>query len=332
MILPEPETYETAEPQVVFQIAEKLRTGNDFLILGHLRPDGDCLGSCLGLYGILKNMGKNVRFFTIGPLQDTFTFLAHHDAIETEPPSIVPPVCIYVDSGDPERVCEDFKPAGFVINIDHHLSNSQFGNLNWVDTEATAAGEQIYRLAKVMEAPITAGIATCLYTAILTDTGGFRFGNTDTMTFRVASALVDAGANPAEIAQYVYESRKPGSVQLVGEVYTNLHYEMDGQFVWSEVRRDVYERVGGEDAEPEGLSSDIRGIAGVEMSALFYETPERHCRVGLRSKSRVNVSALAQSLGGGGHFNASGAYLRGEYEQVRDMALEKIREYLKESL
>jgi bifunctional oligoribonuclease and PAP phosphatase NrnA len=332
MIVPEPDSNGELEPAVVYEIAQAIRTRDDFLILGHLRPDGDCLGSCLGLYHMLSGMGKKVRFYTAGPLPDIFRFLPGFDQVETEPPDPVPPVCIYVDSGDPERVSEEFQPLGFTINIDHHLSNTHFGALNWVDTEATAAGEQIYRLALVLGTPITPEIATCLYTAILADTGGFRFGNTDTMTFRVASALVECGADPASIAGHVYESRKPASVRLTGEVYAGLRFEFDGQFVWAEIRRDLYERVGGEDAEPEGLSSDIRGIAGVEVSALFYETPDHQCRLGLRSKSQVNVSQLAQSLGGGGHYNASGALIREPYETARDKALAAIRAYLAENL
>lgn len=332
MIPQGPQIAGTEEPEVVHQIASALRTRDDFLILGHLRPDGDCLGSCIALYELLRNMGKKARIYTSGPIPDTFAFLPQFDKVRLEAPNPYPPTSIFLDSGDPKRVSDDFEAQGFLINIDHHLSNSQFGNLNWVDPEAAAAAEQIFRLAAVLGETITPEIATCLYTGLLTDTGGFRFGNTDTMTFRVASALVDAGADPANIAQYVYESRKPGSVQLVGEVYTNLHYEFGGRFVWSEVRRDVYERVGGEDAEPEGLSSDIRGIAGVEMSALFYETPDSQCRVGLRSKSRVNVSELAQSLGGGGHFNASGAFIRERYEMAREKVLSAIREYLAKNL
>lgn len=318
-----------AEPLVVHEIAALLRREDEFLIAGHVRPDGDCMGSCLGLFGILEQMGKRARFFTPGPLPDFLTFLPNYDRIETDIPQQWPPVVIYVDSSDPSRVHEDFKPAGaFVVNIDHHLSNSQFGQLNWVDTEASAAAEQIYRLALVLGADITPEIATCLFTGILTDSGGFRFSNADEAAFNAAAHLVRCGAMPAEIAGHIYESRKPESVRLIGEVYRSLHYEFDGRFVWAEIDQALYKSVGGEMFEPEGLSSDLRGIRGVEVSALFHETAEGWCRIGLRSKSSVNVSEIATQLGGGGHYNASGAYIREPYQIARDRSLRIIREYL----
>lgn len=320
------------EPPVVDEIIHALRSHGEFLIIGHLRPDGDCLGSCLALFDVLERMRKKVRFYTVGPLQDMFSFLPHYDRIITGELKQHEPVCIFVDSGDPDRAGDDFRPSGLVINIDHHLSNSMYGQLNWVDVDATAAGELIYRLLRAMNEPITREVATCLYTAIMTDTGGFRFSNTDEMTFRVASALVECGADPARIAGYVYESRKPESVRLTGEVYATLKYEFDGQFVWNELRRELFDRIGGEEFEPEGLSSDVRGIAGVEVAVLFYETPEHFCRIGFRSKGKVNVSKLAQSLGGGGHHNASGAFIKEPFDQARDRVLNAIREYLREAL
>lgn len=320
-----------AEPPVVGEICDVIRRNQEFLVVGHGRPDGDCLGSCLGLYVILRQMGKDVRFFTPGPIQDFFSFLPYIEHTLTEHPTIRPgEIIMYVDCGDFERVDEVFKPEGFIINIDHHLSNAFFGNLNWVDTEACAAGELIYRLALALNEPISSEAATCLFTAIMADTGGFRFSNTDRVTFEAAAALVAAGADPAAIAEAVFENRKPRAVYITGIIYQTLKYEFDGRLVWNELRRDIYELAGGDEYEPEGLCSDLRGIAGVEISVLFHETPEGWCRVGLRSKGRVNVSRLAQMLGGGGHHNASGAYIKEPYEQARDRALDVIRAYLAE--
>ena len=320
------------EPPVVHEIAEAIRQRNEFLIAGHLRPDGDCLGSCLGLYGLLSGMGKRVRFYTAGPLPEVFEFLPNFDKVETElPRDARPDAFIVVDSSDLDRVHEEFRPEGFIINIDHHVTNSRFGSLNWFDVEATAAAEQIYRLALVLGEPITPEVATCLYTGIMTDTGGFRYSNTDQMTFQAAAHLVRAGANPAAIAEAVWESRKSGAVRLTGEVYSTIKFEFDGRFAWNEITQELFARCGGE-AEPEGLSSDLRGIKGVEVAVLFFETPEGFCRIGFRSKGKVNVSELAQLLGGGGHVCASGAMIREPYEQARDRALGVIRNYLAEKL
>jgi phosphoesterase RecJ-like protein len=317
-----------AEPEVVHTIAELLRTHDDFLIAGHLRPDGDCLGSCLGLRELLVNMGKKVRFYTHGPLPDYFAYLPGFNEIVTTAPADYTGPTLCVDSADPERIHDTFVPTGIVVNIDHHISNTRYGTFNWIDSEATAAGEQIYRLAQVMEQPVTARMATCLYTALLTDTGGFRFSNTDDMTFRVASQLVEAGANPAAIAEADFDSRKPGAVKLTGQIYATLKYEFGGQFVWNEVTQQMFADAGGADSEPEGLSSDLRSIQGVEVSVLLYETPDNQCRIGFRSRGKVNVAELAALLGGGGHHNASGALVRQPYDQAKAHALGTIREYL----
>ncbi|MBX7246460.1 MAG: bifunctional oligoribonuclease/PAP phosphatase NrnA [Candidatus Sumerlaeaceae bacterium] len=317
------------EPQVVHDIARVIRENEEFLIMGHLRPDGDCLGSGLGLLHLLRGMGKRAEFFTVGPMPDYLEFLPGFDEVLTTPPSHIPKTIIYVDSGDPLRVSETFLPQGYLINIDHHLSNSQFGQLNWVDIEATAAGEQIYRLALVLEQPFTPTIATCLYTAMMTDSGGFRYANTDQVTFQAAAHLVAEGAKPAEIAQEVYETKKRQSVVLTGLVYSNLQFEFENRFVWAEITQETYNKVGGDEFEPDGLSSDMRGIAGVEIAVLFHETKEGWFRAGLRSKSAVNVSALATKLGGGGHYNASGCYVKKPYVETREWALGLIREYLR---
>ena len=323
---------EQTTASVVEQIAEAIRSRDTFVIAGHLRPDGDCLGSCLGLYAVLRGMGKSVRFYTAGPIPEHFNYLPNFDVIETEVPKELPDAYIYVDSGDPERVNEDFKPTGFVINIDHHLSNSRFGVLNWVDIEATAAAEQIFYLALALDQPITRDIATCIFTGLMTDTGGFRFSNTDYTTFQIAGELVRLGAKPAEIAGAVYESRTREAVYLTGEVYSHLHFELDGKLVWAEITDELFKKVGGDKNEPEGLASDIRGIEGVEVSVLFFETPEHQCRLGLRSKGTVNVSELATMLGGGGHHNASGAFIRDDYNAAREQALKVVRPYIAKSL
>jgi phosphoesterase RecJ-like protein len=277
---------------------------------------------------MLLNMGKKARFYTAGPLPDYFAYLPGFDAIETTQPMDYTGPTLCVDSADCGRIHETFQPRGLVVNIDHHISNTQFGTVNWIDPEATAAGEQIYRLAIALDQPITSPMAICLYTAMMTDTGGFRFSNTDDMTFRVASHLVEAGANPAAIAEAVFDSRKPGAVKLTGEIYATLKYEFAGRFVWNEVTQAMFADAGGPDAEPEGLSSDLRSIQGVEVAILFYETPEGFCRIGFRSRGKINVAELAALMGGGGHHNASGALVREQYKSACERALALTRQYL----
>jgi len=320
-------TMETVEPVVVHEIADLIRREDDFLVIGHLRPDGDCLGSCLGLVHLLHGMGKKARFYTSGPVPEFFTYLPGYELIETTEPSDFSGTVIAVDTAELERVRDGFS-MHVHANIDHHISNSKYALLNWVDADATAAGEQVYRLAAVLEQPVTREIAICLYTALMTDTGCFRFSNTNERTFRIASCLVQQGADPAAIAEAVYDSRSACSVRLTGMIYASLNYEFSGRLVWNEITRAMLEECGSTESEPEGLSSDLRSIYGVEVAILFTETPEGFCRIGFRSRGAVNVAELAGKLGGGGHRNASGALVRMPYLEGREHALKTIRGYL----
>lgn len=315
-------------PSVAGEIADVIREHDSFLVAGHVRPDGDCLGSALAMHFILRQAGKRVECFNASPFPALYRFLPEHGAIRREFPAEPPQVTICLDSSDLYRIREDFRPEGLVVNIDHHAGNTNYGILNWVDSSASAVGEQVFLLAQALGAPVSPLAATCLYTAIMTDTGRFRFSNTTGRTFRIVAKLAELGADPAAIAESVYENCKPETVQLVGTVYSNLQYELGGRFVWGEVRRALYDRIGGEEFEPEGLTNDIRQIEGVEIGAMFYETRERYCRVGLRSKGRVDVSALARQFGGGGHAAASGALVKQPYETARDLCLETIRRFL----
>ncbi|MCX7017594.1 MAG: bifunctional oligoribonuclease/PAP phosphatase NrnA [bacterium] len=321
------------DPSIARDVADVLLERHSFLIAGHLRPDGDCLGSALALMVILRQLGKSARFYTTGPIPPCFCYLPYFGEIETSPPPEPFDAIICVDSSDFDRVEESFKPTGFVINIDHHLTNAMFGNLNWVDTTVAATGELIYRLAHAMNHQITPDIASCLFTAIMTDTGGFRYSNTTEKTFQVVAHLVRCGAAPGLIAQYVFDSRKPQSAWLAGNVLTTLKYEFDGRFVWNKITHEQYAVVGGDIYEPEGLTSEMRAIDGVEIAVLFHETPDNRCRLGLRSRGLVDVSKLAEKLGGGGHHNASGAMVKHmDYTAAKNWCLGIIREYLSENL
>lgn len=310
------------------EVIRVIRENQTFLIIGHLRPDGDCLGSCLGLMQGLLDLGKDVRFYTFGPVPDFFSYLPLFDRIETTLPEGPFDATLCVDTSDPERVHTGFQTSGLFAVIDHHISNTRFGTVNWVDGAASAAAEMIYLLLRAIPVRVSPQIATCLYTGIMTDTGGFRFGNTKEMTFRVASDLVAHGANPALIAEKVWDSRSPATVKISALVLSTLKYEFDGRFVWNEVTQEMMRSTGDDEAEPEGLSSEMRSIKGVDVSVLFYETPEGYTRIGFRSRGDNNVSAMAALLGGGGHKNASGAFIREPYEATRERALEIIRQYL----
>jgi len=321
-------------PHVALEkVVRELRKRDRFLICSHVRPDGDCVGSTLGLLYALEAMGKTARAFNASPIPLNFQFLPGWERIANDVrDGFEPETTVFVDCGGPDRVEDGFQPRGYVINIDHHATNDVFGEVNYIDVKATAVGEQIFAVVDRLGIPLTPEIATNLYLAILSDTGGFRYPNTRMHTFEVAARLVDAGANPSTISQEFYETRSPESLWLQGQVLSNLHIECEGTFCWAEITWDMYKKVGGEENEPDGLVSDMRGVRGVEVSALVHELEEGGLRVGIRSKGKVDVSVLAQRLGGGGHHNASGAFILGNYDEIKRRVLGESRRHIAESL
>lgn len=321
------------EPEVVHDIVEIIQSRQNFLIIGHLRPDGDCLGSCLGLYETLKQLDKDVRFYTAGPVPAFFNYLPHFDKIEVDclDGELFDAVLV-VDTADLDRVHDGYAPMGYMVNMDHHISNTRFGNINWIDGNATAAAEMMYRLTLALGVKITPEIATAYYTGIMTDTGGFRFSNTNETTFMVASHLVQCGANPSEIADNVFGTKRPSAIRITAQVLGTLHYEFDGRFIWNDITRQLIANAGGDLADTEGISSEMRSIQGVEIAVLISESLDGFCRLGLRSRGNLNVAELASLFGGGGHKNASGATIRKPFPEAKEFALATIREWLTKNL
>lgn len=315
------------------RVAREIAARDRFLICSHLRPDGDCIGSTLALCFALESLGKTVRAFNASEVPANMRFLPGVERISSDlNHGFQPDVTICVDCGSPDRVATGFVPQGYVINIDHHATNDIFGDVNYVDPRATAVGEQIFYLVEKLAIPITPEIAANLLLSIMADTGCFRYPNTNARTFLVAARLVEAGAVPSRISQEFYETRSPESLWLQGQVLGNMHVECGGALCWGEITQAMYNHVGGEDHEPEGLVSDLRGVQGVEVSLLMHELPEGGLRVGFRSKGKVNVSALAVKLGGGGHHNAAGAFILGDYEAIKQRVLAESCRHVAEAL
>ncbi len=321
-----PALYPAKFEEVIAEIGEIIRRHQRFLVCGHVRPDGDCIGSQLALYFLLTQMGKTVRLYNSGPILDYFSFIPAIKKIETTfDKSYKPEVSIFVDCGAEDRVTGNATPSGILVNIDHHKSNGHFGDINYIDPDATAVGEQLFHILMAMGEPISRDMATCMYLAILADSGSFRYSNTTSTTFAVASRLVEAGAEPEAIAQAFFENKTPQSVRLEAQVLANLRFECGGKFVWSEITQKMYKAAGGEKNEPEGLVGRMRAIRGVEVAILIHEMPEEGMRAGLRSRSAVDVSLIAAELSGGGHPNASGCYIKGDYVALKGKLLSTAR-------
>jgi phosphoesterase RecJ-like protein len=211
----------------------------------------------------------------------------------------------------------------FLINIDHHASSRPFANINWIDPSAVATAELIFRLAQAAQVKITPEIATCLYTAVLTDTGAFCYAPTNACTFELAKFLVEHGADPGKIAQSVYFSSPMSKMCLLGAALSRL--ERDGEIAWMSVTRHDMERFGALEEDCEGLVNYALSISGIEVAIFFREVAQERIRVSIRSKGAVNVAEIAQKFGGGGHECAGGFSTEGPVEESVNRVLAELR-------
>jgi phosphoesterase RecJ-like protein len=305
------------------------------LLCGHVRPDGDCIGSMVALYDWLTRLGKETRLF--------FRNLQMENLLEMLPKGAAPgPVfpsefeadaTVCVDVAEPERITDGFLglARGVVVNIDHHISNSNYGDLNWVKPHAAATGELVVDLIDANDG-WTPEIANALFIALATDTGSFRYGNTTASALRAAARLVERGACPAACAALVWGNRHPNEVRLTAWVLNALRFELGGRFVWAEITQKTYREHGGEANDPESLSGEMRSIRGVEVAALIRETPEGEARASLRSSGKIDVSRIAARLGGGGHRAAAGVHAHGNFADGREAILETLRKGIEEQI
>jgi len=316
----------------VAAIRRALEQFHTFLVCGHEEPDGDSIGSQLALLHRLERMGKKAAVVAEGPTLGNYRFLPGFAKIcPSTPEGFEAQATVCVDTASAERLPRGAVPQGLVINIDHHAGNSRFGAINWIDPEAAAVGEQIFALFDNWAMPLSPEEAGCLYFAVLTDTGSFQYSKTSARTFEIAAALVEAGADPYALASAYYCDIHPDTVRLVGEVLAHLRFELEGRLVWGEITREMYERFGGPERHPEQLASQLRAIRGVEVAVLFHETGPGDGGASLRSRGRVDVSAVAAELGGGGHPSAAGCRLRGDYALWRERVLEAARRHIEKA-
>jgi phosphoesterase RecJ-like protein len=305
-------------------ILEALRGGERFLVCSHSRPDGDAVGSMLAMSLLLQQMGKHADLVTADGVPVVYRGLPGAGAIRHAqrvhgPYDAV--ILLECDALDRAQLCglENF----FCINIDHHLSGRPYADLNWIDVHAASAGELVYRLAKAAGATLSAEMATCLYTTVLTDTGGFTYGSVCESTFAMARELVHAGADPIAIARDVCYSATTAKVLILGAALNNLRRE--GRVAWLWVTHKDVVRTCAAEEDCEGIVNVAVGIAGVEVATFLRELPENRVRLSLRSKGRVNVAEIAAQLGGGGHGNAAGCTLEGPLDKTIERIVNQLR-------
>ena len=302
-----------------FQEAISLISNNDqFLLAGHVSPDGDCLGSVSALGLALEDMGKKVKWVSDAALPTMYSIIPGADRFD-KPPAHVPEqtIVIALDCAVPGRLV---LAADTVVdlNIDHHCSNTMFGRINLVDPEASATGEMVYGLIKALNKPVSPRIALALYIAIATDTGFFRYSNTRPYSLHLAGELAEIGGlDLGQVAEVVHERKKFGTIKLLGKVLERMQLEMDGKVAWIEVTQAQLKRFDTDLDETEGFVNYCRQVDSAQIGVLFKETAHNDVKVSIRSNSNWDVSKLAAHFGGGGHPRAAGCTLAGSLPVAR---------------
>ena len=281
-----------------------------FLITSHARPDGDAIGSALALMHLLEPMGKRVTVAFADRIPTMYRCLPGIERIVPELPTKIHDVAILLECDSIERTGFDHIDAGMIVNIDHHQSGRSFADFNWIDPTACAVGVMVYQLAVASGEEITAEMSSCLYAAVLTDTGAFTFASTDAFTFGLAEHLLERGADSTGIAQSIYFSHPESKVRLLGIALSNL--EVDGEVAWTYVTLDDMERSNAIVEDCEGIVNYLISILGIRAAVFLRELPDgNRFRLNLRSKGTVDVADVAERFGGGGHRNASGCTIDG---------------------
>lgn len=308
-------------------LSDVLRAINErerFIITSHARPDGDAVGSALALAAVLAEMGKRAEVVLRDPVPVIYQRLPFAETVvHSHTVNGRYDAAILLECDSLQRTRVDGLQRYFLINIDHHLSGRPFAQVNWIDPSACATGELIWRLARTAGAEITREIATCLYTAILTDTGSFSYSGTHAETFALAQELVQSGASPVQIAQQVYFSNPTSKMRLLGAALANLHRE--GDLAWMFCTRHDFARAGALEEDAEGLVNYALAIGGVEVALFLRELPDERFRVSLRSKGSLNVAAVAERFGGGGHQCASGFAIDGPLTLAVERVIASLR-------
>jgi len=303
-----------SRPKILDRILDVLRESRTVCVVGHVRPDGDCVGSQLGLALALRAEGKDVTVWNADAVPQKLAFLDRHKLIQRPVAGREFDCVVATDAASLERlgpVADCIQQRKVFINIDHHASNTRFADINWVSAREPSTGELIYRFLREVGWSVTPEIADCLFAAVSTDTGSFQYSTTRPATLHVAAELVQRGADLGRVCQEVYQSFPLPRVKLLRHVFQSFKLTHQNQIAYFWLRRRDYERTGAETADSEGLIDHIRAIEPVVIACVFEELEPNLIRVSLRSKTdAVNVSQIASHFGGGGHAAAAGARIQ----------------------
>ena len=299
------------------QVVELIENKHNFAITTHVRPDGDGIGSSLGLCWLLRSLGKSAEVIVSDGIPNSYQQLPGVDEVRLVKKIDRTYDAIFViECSDIDRPAIEDLEQQFTVNIDHHSTSEHFGTINWIDATASAVGEMIYNLCKAIGGRISREIAECLYMALVTDTGSFHFPNTSDRTLKVASELVKAGVKPAQISEAVYNSYPWSRIELMSRVLPTIKRDPSGRVAW--MRQTMEMRLSSNMSDGDNNGFVNIPLTAKEVLASFYmrEIGPEQFRVSFRSKGNINVARVAEKFGGGGHKNASGCTVEGDWDTL----------------
>ncbi|MDQ6772553.1 MAG: bifunctional oligoribonuclease/PAP phosphatase NrnA [Candidatus Dormibacteraeota bacterium] len=317
------------------QLQGLLRSHDEILIFGHKDADGDTLGCSLAFAEALRAQGKTVHVVIPPPLPGMYSWMPGYERIvEDPPPGADTGLVLFFDAGNMERSGSAASRIGdraTIVNIDHHTSNSMFGNVNIIDPDAAAVGQMCLDMMTGFGWEITPSMATNLYTALMTDTGGFRHENTNARALADGARLAALGADPSAIATMVYKSRPLTTLKLTGLAMAGLRVEMDGRLAYARVTRRMLREAGAVMAESEGIIDSVNSIDGIDVGVLFKEVTGTLTKISVRTRGPVDAAALCARFGGGGHVRAAGAEIHRPLDEAAEQVLAAAREAIAEA-
>lgn len=316
---------------VLQEIKEKVFEASNILILTHENPDGDAIGSSLGFMHALKKIGKQVTV-VIPTINNMFGFLPGYDEIKSDISDVSEfDLCVALDSSDIDRLhsCKPyFEQIKNTIVIDHHITNQNFGDVNYVNAIASSTCQNLIVVLAAMEIAISKEMAECIYTGILTDTGGFRY-NTQSETFEFAAMLLETGIDISKIYRLVFDMTTENRTRLLARALERLELLEDGKVSFTYITSKDEEELQNQDGDHEGIVNYGRNIDGVEVSIFLREKDNSNFKISLRANEYVDVSQIASKFAGGGHLRAAGFELSGDIEQIKQTVVEEIKKQLK---
>jgi bifunctional oligoribonuclease and PAP phosphatase NrnA len=325
-----PENKSPLQPSVdemMTRIRTAIESSHTVLVVSHLDPDGDSLGTQLAVTSYLGRIGKLVISVRQSEIPEKYRFLTDTYAIQVcdaVDPAIRPDTVIVLECPSRDRIgraAHYLDSAACVINIDHHAANDMYGTLNWLDATASSVGELMTEYFDFVGFELSPEESTQLYTAILTDTGRFRYGSTSTRTMKAAGLLISRGAKPQEITDAIYFSQPVSSLRLMGKVLNSIEFHHGNRICMIQINRAMLAESGAIGSEGEGLVDYVLHGKDAIVGALLKEVDGSTTKVSLRSRNGLDVAALAQQFGGGGHVNAAGCTIQLPFLQAREIVL-----------